>query len=82
MDEFIIMPNHTHGIIVFGYNVGAQCARGINQMRNSPGFPVWQRNYYEHIIRNEDEMNRIREYIIYNPAKWAEDENNPANIKS
>ncbi|MEK7333375.1 MAG: transposase [Nitrospirota bacterium] len=59
-----------------------QSAKQINQIRNTPGFPVWQRNYYEHIIRNEGEMNRIREYIINNPAKWIEDENNPANIKS
>ncbi|MEW5745929.1 MAG: transposase [Nitrospirota bacterium] len=41
---------------------------------------LWQRNYYEHIIRNNDELNRIREYIINNPSRWAEDENNPANI--
>ncbi len=57
-------------------------AKHINLIRNTPGCQVWQRNYYEHIIRNEDEMHRIREYIIYNPAKWAEDENNPLNIKS
>ncbi len=41
---------------------------------------LWQRNYYEHIIRNEDELIRIREYIINNPLQWAEDENNPVNI--
>ena len=40
----------------------------------------WQRNYYEHIIRSEEEMTRIREYIINNPLKWSEDENNPAHI--
>lgn len=43
---------------------------------------LWQRNYFEHIIRNEDELNRIREYIIYNPSRWMEDEDNPANIKN
>ncbi len=53
----------------------------INTVRNTPGVPVWQRNYYEHIIRNEDELNRIREYIINNPPRWAEDENNPVNLK-
>jgi putative transposase len=52
----------------------------INKIRNAPGVPVWQRNYYEHVIRNEDEMNRIREYVINNSRKWAEDENNPVNI--
>jgi REP element-mobilizing transposase RayT len=36
---------------------------------------LWQRNYYEHIIRNEIEMNEIREYILYNPLNWEIDEN-------
>jgi REP element-mobilizing transposase RayT len=40
---------------------------------------LWQRNYYEHVIRNEDELNRIREYVIENPANWDQDEENPAN---
>jgi REP element-mobilizing transposase RayT len=42
---------------------------------------LWQRNYYEHIVRNEDEMNRIREYIVNNPAHWPEDENHPDRVK-
>jgi putative transposase len=42
---------------------------------------VWQRNYYERVIRDADEMNRIREYIATNPAHWAEDENNPSRVK-
>ena len=37
-------------------------------------------NYYEHIIRDENELNEIREYIVGNPIKWAEDENNPVNL--
>ena len=41
---------------------------------------LWQRNYYEHVIRNERDMDRIREYILNNPLRWAEDENNPALI--
>jgi REP element-mobilizing transposase RayT len=40
----------------------------INEIRQSPGAPVWQRNYYEHVIRNDHELQRIREYIAYNPA--------------
>lgn len=40
---------------------------------------LWQRNYYEHIIRNEKELHQIREYIINNPLKWEEDRNNPKN---
>lgn len=42
----------------------------------------WQRNYHEHIIRNENDLNRIREYIAFNPARWAEDEENPLNVKT
>ena len=38
---------------------------------------LWQRNYYEHVIRNETEMTRIREYILTNPARWATDPENP-----
>jgi putative transposase len=52
-------------------------SRQINQIRNTSGTPVWQRNYYEHIIRNEKELQTIREYIRYNPLKWNEDEENP-----
>ena len=49
----------------------------INSIRNTPRFPVWQRNYHEHIIRGEDSLNRIRQYIIDNPSKWDEDPENP-----
>ena len=38
---------------------------------------LWQRNYYEHVVRDDQELDRIREYIVDNPAMWAEDENNP-----
>jgi len=41
----------------------------------------WQRGFYDRIIRNDDELNRIREYIIYNSLKWQEDNDNPANWK-
>jgi hypothetical protein len=41
----------------------------------------WQRNYYEHVIRNDDDLQRTREYIFGNPALWDEDENNPALLK-
>ncbi len=96
LDEFVIMPNHLHGIL---FIVGAihelplqnrhnmvlpkaigyfkmNTAKLINQMLNRSG-PFWQRNYYEHIIRNENELNRIREYIQNNPLKWELDRENP-----
>jgi len=51
--------------------------KGINETSK-----FWQRNYYEHIIRDDDELNRIREYIANNPANWLTDENNPAMLKT
>jgi REP element-mobilizing transposase RayT len=42
---------------------------------------IWQRNYYEHVIRNDDELDGIREYIANNPANWENDENNPLIIE-
>jgi len=52
-------------------------ARRINARRGVRGVPVWQRNYYEHIIRNQRALNAIRRYIIENPARWQKDRENP-----
>jgi putative transposase len=48
----------------------------INVLRNTPGAPVWQRNFFEHVVRNDESLNRIREYIIYNPQRWDLDREN------
>jgi REP element-mobilizing transposase RayT len=50
----------------------------VNEMRQALGTPLWQRNYYDHVIRDQNEWDRIREYINANPARWADDVNNPA----
>lgn len=47
----------------------------INNLREMTGSSVWQRNYYERIIRDEAELNRTREYIKDNPGNWDKDEN-------
>ncbi len=103
LDEFIIMPNHIHGIIqivvgaihelplqpfqsnnplsrrkmllpkIIGY-FKMNSAKQINKLRGLTGMHVWQRNYYDHIIRNEDELNRIRYYIKNNPVNWKDDD--------
>jgi len=90
LDEFIVMPNHMHGIVLFDHErarhasplqqapslgtvVGgfkSAVARWINPQRATPGEPVWQRNYHEHVIRNEKSLSEIREYIANNPLKW------------
>ena len=52
----------------------------INELRGAPGTPVWQRNYYEHVIRNERELDKIREYIATNPLRWTLDGENPQRM--
>ena len=106
-DEFVVMPNHIHGIIwivddkhvaqrrcaptggitptnVVPGSLGAIIrafksivTKRINALRGTPGAPVWQRNYYEHIIRTERALNRIRRYIVENPLRWHFDRYNP-----
>jgi len=49
----------------------------INAARGTPGARVWQRNYYEHIVRSDSSLNRIRQYIADNPARWDDDDENP-----
>jgi len=52
-------------------------SRRINAWRQTSGTHVWQRNYYEHVIRNERELDKIRAYIGTNPLKWTLDRENP-----
>jgi len=103
LDEYVIMPNHIHGILFIRdkINVGANNHSPIPIIR-SPGwkgsngtsetigavirgfkigvtkwsrsnteiYAIWQRNYFESVIRNESELNAIRKYIYENPLKW------------
>ena len=87
LDAFVTMPNHVHGIIILMDEPTTKrhplseivrafksfSSRRINQLRGTPGTRTWQRNYYEHIIRNEGDLRRIRAYIANNPAKWFKD---------
>jgi len=51
----------------------AAVTRHIKRQPNAPDHPIWQRNYYEHIIRSEESLNTIRSYVATNPTKWVED---------
>lgn len=141
VDEYVIMPNHVHGVLVFNVDVDdatvvgathasplpgthadtvvggdddapdvpAMCTpiesarpRGpsrrslgavvgtfksaatkrINEHRGTPGASVWQRNYYEHIVRHEEDLVRIRQYIRDKPAQWAFDRESPTRIEA
>jgi REP element-mobilizing transposase RayT len=94
LDEFFIMPDHLHGIIVLttadpdrAPSVGrvgrgslgsiiaqfkGQTTKQINALRGSPGAPVWQSSYYDHVIRDERDLERIRTYIANN--RWQEND--------
>jgi REP element-mobilizing transposase RayT len=53
-------------------------AKRINTLRRTPGAGVWQRNYYDRIVRDDRELDGAREYILDNPRRWAEDKHNPS----
>jgi REP element-mobilizing transposase RayT len=65
------------GAIVLNFK--SVTTRRINGMRRSPGTPVWQRNYYEHIIRDDASWQSIRQYIHNNPLAWQQDQLHPNN---
>jgi REP element-mobilizing transposase RayT len=65
----------TLGQIVAYYKY--QTTKCINELRGMPGVPFWQRNYWEHVVRDEIDLNRIRQYIENNPLRWHEDQLNP-----
>lgn len=70
-------PTKRHGLPEIVRAFKTFSARRINDMRKTPGTSIWQRNYYEHIVRSEASLNRIRHYIINNPTRWAVDHENP-----
>ena len=74
-------PQKRHGLPEIVRALKSFSARLINQRRDTQGIPVWQRNYYEHIVRNEHELNAIRQYVCENPMKWGMDMDNPSNIE-
>jgi len=86
LEAFVVMPNHFHGVITLEDTIKplSEIVRGfksfssrrINIIRDSQGQPVWHRSYYEHIIRSEEELLRVRDYINSNPLRWDLDEEN------
>ena len=71
VEQFGKPTSNTIPTIIRGYK--SSVTKQINILRNQPGVPVWQRNYYEHIIRNEKSYDQISEYIQTNPLKWRDD---------
>jgi REP element-mobilizing transposase RayT len=88
LDAFIVMPNHVHGIIILAdqserrYGIPeivrgfkTFSARHVNERAGKRGV-LWQRGYYERVIRNEKALDGIRAYIANNPGQWADDPDN------
>ncbi len=72
-----VKPTTRHGLPEIVRAFKSFSAKRINRLRHTDGIPVWQRNYYEHIIRNEREMDNITKYIETNPLRWSDDDENP-----
>lgn len=79
MDQWLPSTNQTDIMGAYKSLTTVQYIHGARQL-GWPGFraKLWQRKYYERIIRDEDELNRIRAYIARNPERWDEDDENPA----
>ena len=112
LDEFIVMPNHVHVIIIITHkynadpNVETRCSvslpkggefskpisgslsmtinyfkGSVKRIANQNNISFqWQSNYYDHIIRNDDDLKRIQQYIDENPQNWDRDRNNPEGL--
>lgn len=77
IDEYIVMPNHIHIIIIINEKNNLTISRIINQYKGritkTIGYPIWQKLFYEHIIRNESEYYKIKQYIQNNIVNWKND---------
>lgn len=106
-DEFVIMPNHVHGIIwliddelvgvrrrrtpteeQYGKPVVGSIPTILRAFKSSVTYragrelsitKIWQRNYYEHIIRDQNDLENITKYILSNPYNWENDAENQTN---
>ena len=104
LDEFVVMPNHLHGIVVLSGRRDTACrvptteqfgkpvagslptivrafksaaTQRVNRVHGVQGARIWQGNYYEHVVRDEASLNRIRHYIETNPQRWELDREKP-----
>lgn len=77
IDEYTIMPNHIHMLLIIKNKKENNLSRIIKQYKRSIsrqiGYSIWQKSFYEHIIRNEQEYVKIKEYIKNNIINWKED---------
>lgn len=92
LDAYVIMPDHVHGVIALRHRAGSQdrpslssvmrafkslSAVSANRVCQTPGRRFWQPKFYDHIVSDETDLERIREYIEANPARWEEGKHEP-----
>ena len=107
MDEFVVMPNHVHGVIFIGQPLARAAGhtggapmlgevvgafKSVSTVEYGKGVKgsgwqrferrLWQRNFFERIVRNEHELGQIREYIVKNPMNWESDWENPTGTNA
>ena len=77
IDEYIIMPNHIHMLLLIDYKNGITVSKIIKHYKANTSreitYQIWQKSFYEHIVRNEKEYLKIKEYIRNNIINWKED---------
>ena len=77
IDEYVIMPNHIHILMLIKYKSDATISKKIKHLKTNITkeikYSVWQKSFYEHIVRNEKEYFKIKEYIKYNVINWRKD---------
>ncbi len=94
IDAFVVMPNHLHGVIVLEKNADIGLSGVMQRFKTlttsryalgvkNEGWPrftgrLWQRGFYDHVIRSVEDLDRVRRYIIENPGRWFDDRENPA----
>ena len=81
VDQFVVMPNHVHAIIAIENGVSLTHVVGQYKMsvtkeihRHDKKLSVWQRSFYDHVIRNQEDYQRIWTYICGNPQSWRQDQ--------
>ena len=92
LDEYVIMPNHIHGVVIIDNRAGkistlgtilgsfkSACTKICNRVQQKHFFG-WQRGYHDRIIHNDLSINKAREYIWQNPKRWLNDKHNPQNF--
>jgi len=94
LDQFVVMPNHIHGILILHpvksrekcssliqvlASLKSFSSRRINKLRGTNQPPIWQRSYRDRVIRPKEDLNDYRQYILDNPRKWELDEYNQAS---